>query len=49
MHLPGYYSSGEFARMAKVSLRTIRFYDKKNISQGSKKKMGAKFRPHFYC
>lgn len=35
MHLPGYYSSGEFARMAKVSLRTIRFYDKKNILKPS--------------
>lgn len=35
MHLQGYYSSGEFARMAKVSLRTIRFYDKKNILKPS--------------
>ena len=35
MHLPGYYSSGEFARLAKVSLRTIRFYDKKNILKPS--------------
>lgn len=35
MHLPGYYSSGEFACMAKVSLRTIRFYDKKNILKPS--------------
>ena len=26
MKLPGYYSSGEFARMANVSIRTIRFY-----------------------
>ncbi len=31
MKLPGYYSSGEFASMAHVSLRTIRFYDKKNL------------------
>ncbi|MBR4027504.1 MAG: MerR family DNA-binding transcriptional regulator, partial [Lachnospiraceae bacterium] len=31
MKLDGYYSSGEFARMAKVSIRTIRFYDKQNI------------------
>ena len=31
MKLPGYYSSGEFARMAQVSVRTIRFYDKQNI------------------
>lgn len=35
MKLPGYYSSGEFARMAQVSLRTIRFYDKKNILKPS--------------
>ena len=28
MNLPGYYSSGQFARMANVSIRTIRFYDK---------------------
>mgnify|MGYP000626955216 CR=1 FL=1 len=28
---PGYYSSGEFARMAHVTLRTIRYYDKQNI------------------
>ena len=35
MHIPGYYSSGEFARMAKVSLRTIRFYDQKNILKPS--------------
>lgn len=31
MHIPGYYSSGEFARMAQVSVRTIRFYDKQGI------------------
>lgn len=35
MHLPGYYSSGQFAHMAQVSLRTIRFYDKKNILKPS--------------
>lgn len=35
MKLPGYYSSGEFARMAKVSVRTIRFYDKQNILKPS--------------
>lgn len=33
--LPGYYSSGEFARMANVSVRTIRFYDKQNILKPS--------------
>lgn len=35
MRLPGYYSSGQFARMANVSLRTIRFYDKQNILKPS--------------
>ena len=35
MKLPGYYSSGEFARMSQVSIRTIRFYDKQNILKPS--------------
>lgn len=35
MKLPGYYSSGQFARMANVSIRTIRFYDKQNILKPS--------------
>ena len=35
MKMPGYYSSGEFARMAQVSVRTIRFYDKQNILKPS--------------
>lgn len=35
MKKKGYYSSGEFARMANVTLRTIRFYDKKNILKPS--------------
>lgn len=35
MKLKGYYSSGEFARMAHVSVRTIRFYDKQNILKPS--------------
>lgn len=35
MKLPGYYSSGEFAKMAQVSVRTIRFYDKQNILKPS--------------
>lgn len=35
MNLPGYYSSGQFARLAGVSLKTIRFYDKKNILKPS--------------
>lgn len=35
MKLPGYYSSGQFARMAQVSIRTIRFYDKQNILKPS--------------
>lgn len=35
MKIPGFYSSGEFARMAQVSVRTIRFYDKQNILKPS--------------
>jgi len=35
MKLTGYYSSGEFAKMAQVSVRTIRFYDKQNILKPS--------------
>lgn len=31
----GYYTSGQFARMAHVSLRTIRYYDKQNILKPS--------------
>lgn len=31
MHKDGYYSSGEFARKAHVSVRTIRYYDQQNI------------------
>ena len=44
MKLPGYYSSGEFARMAQVSVRTIRFYDQKNLLKPSfVKDSGARF------
>lgn len=35
MKIAGYYSSGEFAKMAQVSVRTIRFYDKQNILKPS--------------
>lgn len=35
MKLEGYYSSGKFAQMAQVSVRTIRFYDKRNILKPS--------------
>lgn len=35
MKKDGYYSSGEFARMAQVTLRTIRYYDKQNILKPS--------------
>ncbi|WP_310601845.1 MerR family transcriptional regulator [Anaerosporobacter sp.] len=35
MKKTGYYSSGEFARMANVTLRTIRYYDKQNILKPS--------------
>lgn len=35
MKKPGYYSSGEFARMANVTLRTIRYYDQHDILKPS--------------
>lgn len=35
MKKDGYYSSGEFAKMANVTLRTIRYYDKKNLLKPS--------------
>lgn len=35
MKKEGFYSSGEFARMAHVTLRTIRYYDKQNILKPS--------------
>lgn len=44
MRLPGYYTSGEFAKMAQVSVRTIRFYDKQNILKPSRvNESGARF------
>ena len=35
MKKEGYYSSGQFARLADVSVRTIRFYDRQNILKPS--------------
>lgn len=35
MKKAGYYSSGEFAHMAQVTLRTIRYYDKQDILKPS--------------
>lgn len=35
MRKPGYYSSGQFARLADVSVRTIRFYDHQNVLKPS--------------
>lgn len=35
MKINGYYTSGEFAKKAHVSVRTIRFYDKQNILKPS--------------
>lgn len=35
MRRAGYYTSGEFAKMAHISVRTIRFYDKQNILKPS--------------
>ena len=44
MKKDGYYSSGEFARMAHVTLRTIRYYDKHDILKPSLvTKSGARF------
>ena len=31
----GYYSSGQFAKMAHISVRTVRYYDKMNILKPS--------------
>lgn len=35
MRKSGYYSSGQFARMAHISVRTVRYYDKQNILKPS--------------
>lgn len=35
MKKAGYYSSGQFAKMAQITLRTVRFYDKKNLLKPS--------------
>lgn len=35
MNIPGYYTSGQFARMANISIRTVRFYDKQNVLKPS--------------
>ena len=35
MKKDGYYSSGEFARMAQITVRTVRYYDKQNILKPS--------------
>lgn len=44
MKLAGYYSSGQFARMAGVSLKTVRYYDKQNILKPSyRNPSGARF------
>ena len=33
--MPKYYTSGEFAKKAHVSIRTIRYYDQKNLLKPS--------------
>lgn len=44
MKKEGYYSCGEFAKKANVTIRTIRFYDKQNILKPSyKNENGARF------
>jgi ubiquinone/menaquinone biosynthesis C-methylase UbiE/DNA-binding transcriptional MerR regulator len=35
MKKEGYYSSGEFAKMAHISVRTVRYYDKQNLLKPS--------------
>lgn len=35
MKLPGYYSSGEFAKKAHITKKTIRYYDEHNILKPS--------------
>ena len=35
MRKEGYYSSGQFAALANVSVRTIRFYDRQNLLKPS--------------
>lgn len=35
MNRKGYYSSGQFAKLADVSVRTIRFYDRQNVLKPS--------------
>lgn len=35
MKKTGYYSSGQFAKMAQITLRTVRFYDKKGLLKPS--------------
>ncbi len=35
MRKKGYYSSGEFAKMAHISVRTVRYYDKQNLLKPS--------------
>ena len=44
MKKEGYYSCGQFAKRANVTVRTIRFYDKQNILKPSfKNESGARF------
>ena len=43
MKLEGYYSSGQFAKKAQVSVRTIRFYDKQGILKPSLVQNGSRF------
>ena len=35
MKLPGYYSSGEFAKKAHITKKTVRYYDEHNILKPS--------------
>ena len=47
MRPEGYYSSGEFARMAHISVRAVRYYDKQNILKPSfVSEAGARYYSH---
>lgn len=44
MNISGYYTSGQFAKLAHISVRTVRYYDKQNILKPSfTNESGARF------
>lgn len=42
--MPTYYTSGEFAKKAHVSIRTIRYYDQKNLLKPAARTKGGAWR-----